>query len=107
MNNPIIRCFRAAIVFIALATFLTGCALHTGPAMVGVVTEGGAAVASVPVESTGWACSHNVLGVVAFGDSSVDTAKMDGDISEVATVDRKYFNVLFFYGRACTIVRGR
>jgi hypothetical protein len=53
------------------------------------------------------ACAHNILGAVAYGDVSLGEAKRRADIRDVVTVDRTYERVLGFYGRSCTIVRGR
>jgi hypothetical protein len=54
----------------------------------------------------GKSCGHTVLGLVAFGDSSVQSAKREGNIKNVATVDRDYLSILGFYGRSCLIVSG-
>lgn len=54
----------------------------------------------------GEACATNVLGIVATGDSSIETAKRDGNIRKVSFVDRTYFNVLGIYQKGCTVVKG-
>lgn len=55
---------------------------------------------------TGTSCAQSVLGVVAFGDASIEAAKRDAGITKVTTVDHETLNVLYFYGRYCTIVYG-
>jgi hypothetical protein len=46
------------------------------------------------------------MGVAAFGDASVAAAAADAGITKVGSVDKKKFNVLFFYMQRCTIVTG-
>jgi hypothetical protein len=54
----------------------------------------------------GKACSTNILGIVSTGDSSVQTAKREGNISNVAVMDRDYFSVLGLFSKSCLIVKG-
>ncbi len=55
----------------------------------------------------GRACIFNVLGLFAFGDSSVSAAKRDGGINRIAVVDTTYFSILgLLYQKGCTIVKG-
>ena len=53
---------------------------------------------------SGKSCSHNILGLVAFGDSSITAAKSNGGIDKVSYFDTDIINVLGYYGRVCTIV---
>lgn len=59
------------------------------------------------------ACSHLVLGLVAWGDggyaAAVGAAKAKSGASLLADVqaDRSLFNVLSVYQKVCTQVRGR
>ena len=55
---------------------------------------------------TGKACSHQVLGIVASGDTRVETAMANGGISKLVYVNQSYMNVLFIYSELCTIARG-
>lgn len=65
---------------------------------------------SVNVTKKGTACVTNVLGLAAFGDSSIETAKKEGDLKNVAYVDRSYDGFLLLYipvfQKGCTIVKG-
>ncbi|MCS7206254.1 MAG: TRL-like family protein [Leptospiraceae bacterium] len=64
-------------------------------------------VSTAAPNKKGEACSIIVLGVVAIGDSSIDTARKNGGISRIAYIDRKWFNVIWVaFGRNCTIVYG-
>jgi hypothetical protein len=64
---------------------------------------------SVAVTKRGTACVTNILGLAAFGDSSIEAAKKEGDIKNVAYVDRSYkgFTLyLPFFQEGCTVVKG-
>ena len=61
---------------------------------------------SIPVVKNGKACSTNILGLVASGDSSVEAAKRNGGVSKVAFADTTYMSVLGIYQEGCTIVKG-
>ena len=107
MKPKLTACMTLALVgMLAAACASTGVLSGTGPALITAVDEGGAATDQSATSSVGKACSANILGLFAVGDSSVDTAKMDGDITTVSSVDHEYLNVLFLFGRVCTIVRG-
>lgn len=55
---------------------------------------------------TGQSCAINVLGIVAIGDASIDAAKKNGDIKNVASVDHDSLNVLNLFAKFCTVVKG-
>jgi hypothetical protein len=58
-------------------------------------------------ELTGKACSHSVLYLVGFGDSSIAAAKAQGGIGKIAGVDHQVMGILSaVYHRHCTIVYG-
>ena len=98
--------------FIAIASVLliTSCAYplsSTGPGGLFTATkEGVSANNNQSATRSGTACGYNVLGVAAFGDSSVDQAKMNGGIKNIATMDREYFSVLGIFAKSCLIVKG-
>ncbi len=54
----------------------------------------------------GEACASGVLGLVAWGDASVDAAKKQGGITDVHTVEHARSNILIFYYKGCTVVTG-
>lgn len=92
-----------------LTSSLAGCATmttRTGMAAVAVQTEAGMVTELAAADKSGRACSQNILGIVTYGDSSIERAKEAGGITTVASVDYEYLKVLVFYGRVCTIVRG-
>ncbi|MEZ5540371.1 MAG: TRL-like family protein [Pseudomonadales bacterium] len=54
----------------------------------------------------GRACSANVLGLVAYGDSSTRTAASRAGISRIQTVDYSTNTVLGVWAQTCTLVYG-
>ena len=52
-------------------------------------------------------CSHSILYLVSYGDSSIETAKIRGNIVKVSTVSYEQLGILgFVYHRFCTTVSG-
>ena len=93
-----------------LALGLGGCANVSGPAPA-ALSFYAAPVALGPQDSAapskrGEACAANILGLVATGDASIDTAKKNASITRVASVDHSSTRVLGYYARFCTIVKG-
>ncbi len=70
------------------------------------VTEGVFANGSVRENRSGEVCSKNILGIVSTGDTSIDLAKKQARINNVASIDRTYEGVLGIYAKSCTIVKG-
>jgi hypothetical protein len=94
----------------AVLTLLPGCGAVAGP---GILTGGiysgytlGSSAGPGAGTKTGEACAMTILGIVALGDGSIDAAKGNGGISQVASVDHKIFSVLGVYGTVCTVVHG-
>ena len=48
-----------------------------------------------------------VLGIVAFGDASIATAKKAGGITQIAHVDHSVSSILGIYASSCTVVVGQ
>ena len=89
---------------------LSGCATtgfnsHTGFAIISLQSEAAETTGRIGAKS-GEACSMNILGIVATGDSTVRAAAQAGGISNVGTVDFQYTNILGIYGKVCTMVTG-
>ena len=55
---------------------------------------------------TGQACARTVLALVAWGDASLETAKKNGNITQITTIDHHSTNTLGF-GKFCTVVHGK
>ena len=54
----------------------------------------------------GESCASSILGLVAMGDASIETARRNGGINMITSIDEHYLNY-FFYQKSCTVVRGR
>jgi hypothetical protein len=91
-------------------TMLSGCAF-TGPGLAtGSIYSGytlGSGVGPGTGTKSGEACVMSILGIVALGDGSIDAAKKDGGVTQVASVDHTVFSILGIYGNVCTKVTGQ
>ena len=87
---------------------LAGCSSKVG--LVGSwysgYTEGAMATPQVSVKS-GEACAMSILGIIAVGDASIDTARKNGGIRSISSVDEQYTNILGIYMSKCTVARGK
>ena len=98
------------ISFLVLAGTLVGCSSLRQPVIGGIYSE---VTASEAVSSNqagnrvGQACASSILGLVATGDASIEAARRAGGITLITSVDGQSSNILFFYAKYCTIVRGR
>ena len=100
--------FSSAVALAAIIS-MTGCAGTASPVM-GAINiakwDGWISNPAVASQKSGEACAQSILGVVAFGDASIETAKKNAGISKVATVDHRTTNILYLYGSYCTVVYG-
>ena len=55
---------------------------------------------------TGKACATNILGLFLTGDMSLATAKKNGEIKRVATVDYEGKSILGLYSTVCLVATG-
>jgi hypothetical protein len=55
----------------------------------------------------GEACVVSYLGAYAKGDATIETARRNGGIREVSSVDETATSILGIYAKYCTIVRGK
>ncbi len=102
------RPFIKLLIIMQLIAILSGCAMVFSPTL-GLYTNVKGPVATgttTRVDSVGKACAYNVLGFIAVGDASIHAAKKDGDIQHIASVNFSSLNILYLYGRYCTLVRG-
>ena len=73
------------------------------------MTKVDAPIAATPSTGTskqGKACAANYLGLIAIGDATIQSAKANGGITNVASVDDEAFSVLSLFSTFCTVVRG-
>ena len=101
-------------ILVVLACTLTGCiyADVKTPLAYRAPTAIEANVAGAP-DVEGTACNQAILGMVAWGDggyaAAVADAKAKSGATQLADVraDSTFFNVLFFYDKACTRVTAK
>ena len=104
---------KKIIIISFIASLLTSCGGATRSGVTSGIlvsswndTIAGVADNSISVSKRGESCATNILGIVATGDSSIETAKRNGGVKKVAYADTSYLNVLGFYQKGCTIVKG-
>jgi len=103
--------FRRLTQIISLSVavmFFGGCLAYTPVVGVAMTLVQGPITATTLDQSarTGQSCASSIMGLVSWGDASINAAKNAGQIKQVASVDFDTFNLLGMYGRFCTIVRG-
>ncbi len=105
---------KTFFAILALA-MLASCAVSTNHVLSGAYTEWKDRDPMTRVDNSvnptkkGKACMTNILGLISQGDSSVESAKKDGQITKVAFVDTTYkaFQIYVpFFQEGCTVVHG-
>lgn len=62
---------------------------------------------NVESKFSGKTCSHSILYLVSFGDSSLEAAMKEGKLQTIASVSYEQFAIFsFMYHRFCTTVTG-
>jgi hypothetical protein len=78
----------------------------TGPGLIYMNVKGPLGSAGgVDTPKVGESCARVILALFAWGDASIESAKRNAGITQVATVDHRSFNLLGF-GSFCTVVHG-
>ncbi|MCW7461012.1 TRL-like family protein [Leptospira sp. 3 VSF25] len=54
----------------------------------------------------GFACSKSYLGLVAYGDASIEMAQRQGNIKEITSIELETYNFFGIYAKLCTVTRG-
>jgi hypothetical protein len=96
-----------ALLCLLLAT--TGCALVVSPAFGGLYTDvkwGGEVTSNAGASKSGSGEAMSVLGLVAVGDASVETAARKANITKIHHVDYHSWSILGIFGRITTTVYG-
>lgn len=83
------------------ATFPVNGLLYSDVVAPGTATSNQAGV------RVGEACAKSFLGLFAWGDAGIETARRNGGITLITSVDQSVAGSPLFYARYCTIVRGR
>jgi hypothetical protein len=101
---------KKKVGYLILMAVLTGCGTLRAPVIGAIYSD---VTASEGVSSNqagnrvGQACASSILSIIATGDASVEAARRAGGITLITSVDGQSSNILFFYSKYCTIVRGR
>lgn len=95
-----------SFIFLSLSCAPTGFFTPLGSALIKVDKEPITLGPSTFYTKKGEACSINLLGIYAAGDSSIVRAAQKGEITKIGTVDRSIFSLFFLYGKVCTEVTG-
>ena len=102
---------KSIIVAISLAsiTLTTGCAtaIPCGLLCTKITTPVTAGNGEIKVSRTGEASCYSLLGLFAWGDSSINAACKEANILKVNWVSTRVSNVLGIYGIYTTIVYGQ
>ncbi len=88
---------------------MSGCAAHVSDGPTGFLVQNtmiGESGNFIGGTRAGEACAHSILGLIAFGDASIETAAQKNRISQIGTVTHENLSVLGIYASQCTIVRG-
>ncbi|MBV1858305.1 MAG: TRL-like family protein [Nannocystaceae bacterium] len=82
-------------------------AFYTGVKGVGPATQAEITDGVRPGPKQGQTCATGIMGMAAWGDMSIDTAKKTGGITRVDTVDYSSMRILGgAYVKNCTIITG-
>jgi hypothetical protein len=105
-----LRVFNGLVLVLGVA-FLGGCVTGPNPTpgaiYTGIKGPNEAVAGKDAGEKVGTSCASSVLGLVGWGDASVDTARIQGKIQNIAAVDYKGTSVLgFVYAQTCAVVTG-
>ncbi|MGA1870376.1 MAG: TRL-like family protein [bacterium] len=96
-------------ILIIASLLLTGCASTMTPALETLynnVNVPHAAPRNSGYSKVGSAKSASILGMIAVGDASIETAMKNGDISTIHYVDYHGKNILGLYAELTVIVYG-
>lgn len=107
--------FLSVLMAISALAMLSGCAGFVRAPVVppqGLAFTSTTAPMDVDYDTTdlgtkiGQSESHNVLGLIAWGDASSETAARTAGINEIRHADYEMFNLLGIYSKFTTIVYG-
>jgi len=99
---------QLGFVLLGLVLFTSGCAtaIPAGSLYTEVAFPGGVGSGDTDYSKVGKATSRSYFALIAVGDSSIEAAVKDGNISKIKYVDYKTKNILGFIGEYTTYVYG-
>lgn len=101
---------KQLVLLASCACSLLGCAMAQSPVNGSIYTDvksPGMATEAYGGSARGESCATSILGIVATGDASIETAKKNGSIAQVVAVDHSANGILGVYAKYCTIVYGK
>lgn len=99
---------KKLLLLVSGALMLGACAIvptHVGSALFEITDQPIVATNAIGTK-TGKACAKNYFGLYIEGDMTVEAAKRNGRITQVATID-KQIKSYAIYSEVCTIVTGK
>ncbi|WP_017349991.1 TRL-like family protein [Pantoea sp. A4] len=98
----------SVLSLVTAALLLTGCAAGPTPTGLGLITnvKGPIMATDQTGDKKGQSCAISVLGLYNNGDASIESAKAEGKIRKVVSVDYHTEGFYPFYGKTCTLVTG-
>ncbi len=99
---------KKVMLLLAGTLMLGACVMvptHAGSALI-EITEQPVLVTNAAGTRTGKACATNILGIYLSGDMTIEAAKRNGRITQVASVDTQIKSYVV-YAEVCTVVTGR
>lgn len=98
----------SVLSLVTAALLLTGCAAGPTPTGLGLITnvKGPIMATDQTGDKKGESCATSVIGLVNWGDASIEQAKAQGGIRQVVSVDYHTTGAYPFYGKTCTLVTG-
>ena len=106
----VIRIFGLCITAIIFSSTFSGCAMVQTPALGWIYTDVQGPIAATSNNAgtrIGKSCASSILGLFASGDASINTARRNGRIREITSVDHESNSILGIYAKICTVVRGK
>lgn len=105
---------KIVLKFIILILFLfqAGCATtgafsKTGYSFITLTEEsGGLGYDRGMSKAFGEACSMNILGIVSVGDSSLEAARKENNLTKITHYDTSYLKIASLFGKVCTKAYG-
>ncbi len=94
------------LILIVAALAVSACASYHPRGFLYTETTMGIESGDAKNTKTGRACVNSYFGLVAVGDASLEKAKADGDIHEIASINYEVNNVLGMVANYCLVVRG-
>lgn len=97
---------KKIVLFILLTAFISGCAGVGYGSLYTDITEPVNATSNDKGSKTGESECINILGLVAYGDCSIEAAAKKGKIAKIKSVDKKTFSILGIFAKHTMIVTG-